>query len=504
MNHIYKVVFNKSTGTFVATTEFAAAHGKSSGTRGSLAKAVDRVPAVVRKFLPLNAMALGLLLASGQAVAVNAVGDNTCKVYNISASDISLVCGDATTTLSSTNGIVIGSGAKGAALDVTVVGWKANSTSAHGLALGSNAWATGKEQAIAIGGSGGNGPGTYAQGDQSIAIGGNTHSQGNSSIAIGGDDLDSVASTTPPAYNDNTGNTAQLNNTDAAKTYTKLTGDYLVNFSGTRADRYASTKSGEGAVALGVQSQAGNLATAFGTRAKAIGVASVALGVGSTADKDGAIAVGAGSNTTTSATKETEATVNGIKYSGFVTRSTMTPGDQVSVGSKGYERQIKNVAAGSVAADSTDAINGSQLYMVADKLVSATNTYFHTNNVTNSGTGDATTNLGNPSDAAGATASFAIAAGVEAKSSARSAIAMGHQANATAGAAMALGSNATAQAGTSIAMGAGAVTLSAANAGIAVGERATSSGQRDIFIGRDAGVGATANVTANLSLSSIT
>ena len=88
----------------------------------------------------------------------------------------------------------------------------------------------------------------------------------------------------------------------------------------------------------------------------------MAIGVGSTADKDGAIAVGAGSNTKTDATKETEASINGINYGGFVTRNTMTPGDQVSVGSKGYERQIKNVAAGSVAADSADAINGSQLY----------------------------------------------------------------------------------------------------------------------------------------------
>lgn len=41
--------------------------------------------------------------------------------------------------------------------------------------------------------------------------------------------------------------------------------------------------------------------------------------------------------------------------------STMLAGDQVSVGSKGYERQIKNLAPGKIAPDSTDAINGSQL-----------------------------------------------------------------------------------------------------------------------------------------------
>ena len=42
----------------------------------------------------------------------------------------------------------------------------------------------------------------------------------------------------------------------------------------------------------------------------------------------------------------------------------------VSVGEKGNERQIKNVAAGHVEADSTDAINGSQLYAVASRVLS--------------------------------------------------------------------------------------------------------------------------------------
>ena len=38
------------------------------------------------------------------------------------------------------------------------------------------------------------------------------------------------------------------------------------------------------------------------------------------------------------------------------------------MGEKGNERQIKNVAAGHVEANSTDAINGSQLYAVASRV----------------------------------------------------------------------------------------------------------------------------------------
>lgn len=43
-------------------------------------------------------------------------------------------------------------------------------------------------------------------------------------------------------------------------------------------------------------------------------------------------------------------------------------GGTISVGSAGAERTITNVAAGRIAADSTDAINGSQLYQVAGNL----------------------------------------------------------------------------------------------------------------------------------------
>lgn len=56
------------------------------------------------------------------------------------------------------------------------------------------------------------------------------------------------------------------------------------------------------------------------------------------------------------------ATVNGITYSGFAANTTAA-GNVVSVGSNTIKRQIQNVAAGQNSATSTDAINGSQLYM---------------------------------------------------------------------------------------------------------------------------------------------
>ena len=43
-------------------------------------------------------------------------------------------------------------------------------------------------------------------------------------------------------------------------------------------------------------------------------------------------------------------------------------GDVVSIGKKGYERQLINLSPGDISANSTDAINGSQLYAAMAEL----------------------------------------------------------------------------------------------------------------------------------------
>ena len=95
------------------------------------------------------------------------------------------------------------------------------------------------------------------------------------------------------------------------------------------------------------------------------------------------MALGAGSKTDGSATKVTKQTINGVEFTGFVGNSAFAgtaadAGRQVSVGLIGNERQIKNVAPGELSATSTDAINGSQIFSVSNKLIdnikAATNT----------------------------------------------------------------------------------------------------------------------------------
>ena len=122
------------------------------------------------------------------------------------------------------------------------------------------------------------------------------------------------------------------------------------------------------AVTLGAMAQnSANYSTALGHSAKTTEFYSVALGANSEAGKD--------------FVSSSNATINGVEYENFAasTSSFNTENDEkeggavVSLGKKGYERQIKNVAAGVILPDSTDAINGSQLYSVADTLATKIN-----------------------------------------------------------------------------------------------------------------------------------
>ena len=225
-------------------------------------------------------------------------------------------------------------------------------------------------QGIAIGGSGttrdagarkyGDSGGAWAKGDQSIAIGGDTIAEGHSSIAIGGDDLQKAA-TKSVTYTLGSG----------SKTASLLTAmSDLAGVAPGDITSFNATKSGSGAVALGVKSISGDLSLAIGTMSKANKVNATAVGTGAVADLDNSVAIGGGATTVNAAgTQETSATINGVTYSNFAGGSGTKVGDVVSLGKNGtFNRQIKNVAAGNISATSTDAVNGSQLYSVAQTL----------------------------------------------------------------------------------------------------------------------------------------
>ena len=138
-------------------------------------------------------------------------------------------------------------------------------------------------------------------------------------------------------------------------------------------------------VSIGTNSTAStNNSVAVGSYSKATGNAAIAIGQGSNASKDNSMAIGnrstvnavkdvaIGSDSSASATtgvSKATITVPGTgKSITYGTFAGSNPDAAFSVGSAGRERQIQNVAAGRVTATSTDAINGSQLFAVANEL----------------------------------------------------------------------------------------------------------------------------------------
>lgn len=227
------------------------------------------------------------------------------------------------------------------------------------------------------------GGGNNVTGDQSTAVGHYNLIKGHNATAIGYDNK--VLS------NEGTGVGERVEvsglNASAFGSLAKATAESALALgSGSQAtadsavavgnDSVASQKS---SVAVGQSSKAdGVFGTALGDSSNALANGSVAISVDSQAKGINSMAMGRnaltthnnsvalGANSVSKIEKPVnEATVQSITYSGFAGNA---PVATVSVGSEGKERQLVNVGAGEISATSTDAINGSQLYLVADQV----------------------------------------------------------------------------------------------------------------------------------------
>ena len=306
------------------------------------------------------------------------------------------------TTATKDNGVAIGNGAKSLSEDSIVIGRnaQAETKSGAGLTTTSRAIAIGSysrvaadvTQGIAIGSGIKADEGAVVTGDQSIAIGGNVKVDGHAAIAIGGDDAKKAANQQVSYTNKN-----DVDVTGTLKAaILDLTGYDLSNYKGTTA--------GHAGVAYGTSALAGNAGVAIGTASdsmtrkdengniiyqkdakgktitdpvtnKAVAEVvtnAVAIGTGARANFGNSVAIGGGSNTDHYATKQVNAIIDGVEVK-WAGGDNISPGDVVSFGAKGFERQLKNVAPGEVSQTSTDAINGSQIYSLARKVTNIMN-----------------------------------------------------------------------------------------------------------------------------------
>lgn len=116
----------------------------------------------------------------------------------------------------------------------------------------------------------------------------------------------------------------------------------------------------------------GQGALVFGTHSKAVAMDAIAFGNNAIADKPNAVAIGTNSVTDNAVGVE-GITINGTKhvFAGEQPASVVSFGAKARAGAGGvtqYNRQLTNVSAGQISADSLDAVNGSQLFAAIDEI----------------------------------------------------------------------------------------------------------------------------------------
>jgi len=523
MNKVFKIIWNKTTQSFVVTSELAKGAVKASSNSEQRVTSETRLSSLFK----LSAFALSLSAVMMPAQAKVIVGDGSNAPTNVHP--FSIAVGNSATSASGGSTTAIGYGVNGRYDNSVLIGDGTGNyggtTGSRNILIGQNAQVGDStsvvrvNQSIAIGAGiradkaatfGGNSitEGAWARGDQSIAIGGNVISYGNASVAIGGDDTDKAAATQTTYINTN----GQDKTGTVQQAFKDLTGGDL------QTPRWMNTIAGEAAVSLGTKTKSGDLSLALGSLAAAQKTNAVAVGTGANATFANSVAIGGGSATDKAGVAYTTRTILGTTYTWAGGADTIA-GDVVSIGKKGYERQLINLSPGDISANSTDAINGSQLYAAMAEIEKIR--YFSVNSTVE----------GNKNNN-GATAVNSIAIGPDAKSSAVNGVSLGNNAtsnfsNSTAigfathangGNATAVGTNAKAVTNSTalgsntdakdfaVAIGhtassayAGVAAGTGANVadlyGIAVGNNANASAQASIAIGKGA-VGTAADAVA--------
>ena len=344
MNKIFKVIWSKSKECYVVVSEIANNYSAKK--------------AVLTSVFAVLAVTGGAAHVMGATLPSELTDKGSIKIgqYATTSNMSSIVIGTSsqfrTSSVDGYRAIGIGSG---------IIASGNNSVS-----IGGHSQAT-EDQAIAIGGASDD-SGAKATGSQSIAIGGNTVASGDSSIVVGGDDVE-VAFSRTVTYTDI--------NTGQAKTGTLRQAS--IDLANIQLPQYITATASHAGTAIGMKTKAGDLGLSLGMGADSATrldgkagnvVNAIAIGAGAKANRDNSIAIGGGANTDAAGVAQTSYTLSNGDTVNWAGGENVLPGDVVSFGAVGYERQLKNIAPGIVSATSTDAVNGSQLYAIAEKTLS--------------------------------------------------------------------------------------------------------------------------------------
>ena len=421
MNRVFKVIWNRTKGCYVVVAETVKNMTKRSSLSVVFSKMVGATAVAVMLtgvMMPTDALGAPITRGNG-AQAENdggiAIGDNTNARgdYSVSMGTGATVGVGDPSESESQNGIAIGHGATVTVNPATAT--PGITDKSGGIAIGHDA-TTKDINTIAIGTS------TIGQGAQAVAIGRNARTIANNGVAIGNEarvqsangfalgnnsragfdennklvglDNDQAFGSNARAWGGSSmafGNNAKASKGGAIAmgNGSQSRGDWGVAIGngakalaqGARAIGANSTADATNAAAMGWDSVAsGASSIAIGETSKATADHSIAMSTSANVAAEDAIAIGhnaqvdanqqrsiaLGANSKTANVVSTpNQLVNGLWYKNYAGGSADST---LSVGSDTLKRTITNVAAGRVNAQSTDAINGSQLYGVANTL----------------------------------------------------------------------------------------------------------------------------------------
>ncbi|EBX4200315.1 autotransporter adhesin SadA [Salmonella enterica subsp. enterica serovar Oakland] len=366
MNRIFKVLWNAATGTFVVTSETAKSRGKKNGRRKLAVSALIGLSSI-------------MVSADALANAGNDTGDGVTPTGTQTGGKGWIAIGtDATAnTYTNVDGASAAMGYKASAMGKwsTAIGSYSQSTGDSSLALGVKSVSAG-DRAIAMGAS------SSASGSYSMAMGVYANSSGAKSVALGYKSVASGATSSALGYQA----TASGDDSAAFGNGAKAVGTNSVALgSGSIAQEDNSVAVGNSTtqrqITYVAKGDINSTSTDAVTGAQIYSLSqSVAdrLGGGASVNSDGTVNaplyevgtgiynnVGSALSALNTSITNTEASVAGLAEDALLWDDSISA---FSASHTGNASKITNLAAGTLTADSTDAVNGSQLFDTNEKV----------------------------------------------------------------------------------------------------------------------------------------
>ncbi|EIJ74928.1 ESPR-type extended signal peptide-containing protein, partial [Haemophilus haemolyticus] len=372
MNHIYKVIWNTITQTWVAVSELSRAKGKtkSSKTLSAVVLAAVSAGAIIGDAeAARSAIPPGEVIGNGMAIGTGSFANNHDSVaygnkaqakdgyaVAIGANAVTeRVTAGSVGVADSRGQIAIGSNSYAKKEGDTAIGSNAKAEGQFSTAVGNGAQALGNNSSAF-------GEGAQAKADYSTALGKGAEAKEMYAIALGKESHAEKSFSTSVGFKTEAKGLSSLALGSGVVPSEDLTGDGKIDEDDIAVNR--TIADGKAAFAAGASANAtGSYASALGGESKATANNATALGKQATASGDSAVAVGATARATNiyDAAFGSNATASGSYSSAFGNNSQATKADASAFGNEAKALEVNATSVGAHSKVDTGATYGSAL-----------------------------------------------------------------------------------------------------------------------------------------------